>query len=157
MTVITVASAHHKQPGSLLHSNFTSQLHACNALGVHNCQVCTTCLVCIVVAYGQSGVCLTLTTFAPIYHPHQVALAQKWMLQRARLAGKPGLVAGQVMESMAASPRPSRPEITDVVNAVYDGADGIVLMQVWKQQLQGLTVQDGPCSKQFLISVLTDS
>jgi hypothetical protein len=79
--------------------------------------------------------CWTWTTFASHRSTHppsllQVSLAQKWMLQRARLAGKPGLVAGQVMESMAASPRPSRPEITDVVNAVYDGADGIVLMQV---------------------------
>lgn len=34
------------------------------------------------------------------------------------------------MEGMAVNLRPSRPEITDVVNAVYDGADGIVLMQV---------------------------
>lgn len=93
--------------------------------------------------------CWTWTAFAshPSTHPpsrHQVALAQKWMLQRARLAGKPGLVAGQVMESMAASPRPSRPEITDVVNAVYDGADGIVLMQVSTQPQRMLTVWMGP-------------
>jgi len=33
------------------------------------------------------------------------------------------------MEGMASNIRPSRPEITDVVNAVYDGADGLVLMQ----------------------------
>jgi hypothetical protein len=36
----------------------------------------------------------------------------------------------KVMEGMATNIRPSRPEITDVVNSVYDGADGIVLMQV---------------------------
>jgi pyruvate kinase len=59
-----------------------------------------------------------------------VALAQKWIIQKCNFAGKPCIVAGQVMEGMAHNPRPSRPEITDVVNAVYDGADGIVLMQV---------------------------
>jgi hypothetical protein len=62
--------------------------------------------------------------------PGQVALAQKWLIQKARLASRPVLVAGQLMEGMATAPRPSRPEITDVVNAVYDGADGVVLMQV---------------------------
>jgi pyruvate kinase len=60
----------------------------------------------------------------------QVPLAQKWLVQKARLASRPVMVAGQLMEGMAASPRPSRPEITDVVNAVYDGADAVVLMQV---------------------------
>lgn len=60
----------------------------------------------------------------------QVPLAQKWLIQKARLAARPVMVAGQLMEGMAVSPRPSRPEITDVVNAVYDGADAVVLMQV---------------------------
>lgn len=60
----------------------------------------------------------------------QVPLAQKWLVQKARLAARPVMVAGQLMEGMAAAPRPSRPEITDVVNAVYDGADAVVLMQV---------------------------
>jgi pyruvate kinase len=59
-----------------------------------------------------------------------VPLAQKWLVQKARLAARPVMVAGQLMEGMAHSPRPSRPEITDVVNAVYDGADAVVLMQV---------------------------
>jgi pyruvate kinase len=63
----------------------------------------------------------------------QVALAQKWLIQKARLHSRPVLVAGQLMEGMAVSPRPSRPEITDVVNAVYDGADAVVLMQVRSQ------------------------
>lgn len=60
----------------------------------------------------------------------QVPLAQKWLIQKARLAARPVMVAGQLMEGMAVSPRPSRPEITDIVNAVYDGADAVVLMQV---------------------------
>lgn len=40
------------------------------------------------------------------------------------------LLRDKVMEGMATNVRPSRPEITDIVNAVYDGADGLVLMQV---------------------------
>lgn len=50
--------------------------------------------------------------------PLQVPLAQKWLIQKARLAGRPVMVAGQLMEGLATAPRPSRPEITDVVNAV---------------------------------------
>jgi pyruvate kinase len=71
----------------------------------------------------------------PTLNTHQhakktkVPLAQKYIIQKANLAGKPVFVAGQVMEGMASNVRPSRPEITDVVNAVYDGADGLVLMQ----------------------------
>jgi pyruvate kinase len=66
----------------------------------------------------------------------QVALAQKWLVQKARIFSRPVLIAGQLMEGMAVAPRPSRPEITDVVNAVYDGADAVVLMQVGCMRLQ---------------------
>jgi hypothetical protein len=67
----------------------------------------------------------------------QVPLAQKWLIQKANLVGKPAFVAGQVMEGMATNVRPSRPEITDIVNAVYDGADGLVLMQVRRGRCGG--------------------
>jgi hypothetical protein len=72
-----------------------------------------------------------------VFH-RQVPLAQKFLIQKARLAGVPVMVAGQLMEGMAVSPRPSRPEITDVVNAVYDGADAVVLMQVCEGWEPGL-------------------
>ncbi|KAF8059377.1 hypothetical protein HT031_005182 [Scenedesmus sp. PABB004] len=75
------------------------------------------------------AIMVSRTNLAMLVRPEKVALAQKWLIQKARLAGRPVMVAGQLMETMAAAPRPSRPEITDVVNAVYDGADAVVLMQ----------------------------
>ncbi|KAF6260138.1 pyruvate kinase [Scenedesmus sp. NREL 46B-D3] len=76
-----------------------------------------------------NAIMVSRTNLGMVIRPEKVPLAQKWLVQRARLAARPVLVAGQLMEGMAASPRPSRPEITDVVNAVYDGADAVVLMQ----------------------------
>ncbi|GLC60287.1 hypothetical protein PLESTB_001594600 [Pleodorina starrii] len=59
----------------------------------------------------------------------KVALAQKWMIAKANLKGRPIIVSAQMMYSMVNSPRPTRAEITDCANALYDGADAIFLRE----------------------------
>lgn len=56
-----------------------------------------------------------------------VVIGQKRMIAQANIAGKPILVANQVLESMLYNPRPTRSEAADVANAVMDGVDGLVL------------------------------
>lgn len=49
------------------------------------------------------------------------------MIKLANSAGKPILIANQMMESMRSHPRPTRSEASDVANAIFDGVDGLVL------------------------------
>jgi len=59
--------------------------------------------------------------------PEEVPLAQKRVVRAVRFAGKPIVVATQMMESMIENPSPTRAEVNDVSTAVFDGTDAVML------------------------------
>lgn len=72
----------------------------------------------IIIARGDLGICV------PIY---KVPVIQKEIIKKCRLRNKPVIVATQMLDSMTDNPLPTRAEVSDVANAILDGATHLLL------------------------------
>ncbi len=72
----------------------------------------------VMIARGDLGVAIPIK---------RIALVQKDIIKKCNQKGKPVITATQMLETMVSSPRPTRAEVTDIANAIFDGTDALML------------------------------
>ena len=90
----------------------------------------------LMVARGDLGIELPLS---------RVPIVQKRLIRLAGQNSKPAITATQMLASMVSSARPTRAEVTDVANAIYDGTDAVMLSEetaVGKHPIEAVRVMD---------------
>lgn len=89
-----------------------------NSAGVENCEAILRVADGLMVARGDMGVEIPM---------EDIPIIQKKLIQMCYSSGKQVITATQMLDSMTKNPRPTRAEITDVANAIYDGTSAIML------------------------------